>query len=290
MQEPKVIYIETTNLCNAKCIMCPHEKLTRKLGFMENKIFTKVVQDCKSQKIENKQIFLHKEGEPLLDNEIFEKIEYLKKEIGVKNEIGLNTNAMLLTPEKSKQLIQSGLDTVYFSLDGVEKEAYENIRKNLDYDVVVSNIKKFFELKKELKSPIRVIMQMLTQRDDSEEEKLFRKIWESYPCEFYIKRMHSYLDGGHSSLLDKLENIQRKSCEDPFKIAVVYTNGEVGLCCWDYDNEYSIGNVLDHNLFKIFNNEKSKRMREAHLTLNCKSITPCNRCGRVFGKDKISEY
>jgi len=32
---PAVILIENTNCCNAQCVMCPRETLTRKRGFME---------------------------------------------------------------------------------------------------------------------------------------------------------------------------------------------------------------------------------------------------------------
>ena len=40
---PKVIYIETTNLCNAKCIMCPHERITRNPPYMKDEVFYKIV-------------------------------------------------------------------------------------------------------------------------------------------------------------------------------------------------------------------------------------------------------
>ena len=45
--KPEVIYLETTNLCNAKCIMCPHEKITRNPKVMTDEIFYKAVKDCK---------------------------------------------------------------------------------------------------------------------------------------------------------------------------------------------------------------------------------------------------
>lgn len=287
---PKVVYIETTNLCNADCIMCPHNKITREPGFMSDRIFYKIIADCKKNNIKNTQIFFHKEGEPLLDKKLFERIKYAKKEIGKGNEIGINTNGMLLLKDKAVKLIESGLDTIYFSIDGTDKEKYEEIRRNLDYDVVINNVKNFFRIKEELGSSIRVIMQMLTLEDNSQEEKIFKKLWQDYPCEFYIKRMHSYLDGGNSSLTKELEKKQLKVCEDPFKIVVIYTNGEVGLCCWDYNNEYSLGNILEKDLFSIFNDKKAILMREKQINLDCNNIVPCNRCRRIFGNDLISKY
>lgn len=290
MKLPDVIYIETTNLCNADCIMCPHNKITRNLEVMSDNIFYKIIEDCEAKKITGKQIFLHKEGEPLLDKKIAERIRHVKERIGNGNEIGINTNAMLLDEEKAYDIIRAGLDTIYFSLDGVDKDSYEKIRQNLDYDIVVNNIKTFFKIKEQLNSKVRVIMQMLITDDVMNDSDSFRAMWEVYPCEFYIKRMHGYLDGGRSSLSTSVIEEQISVCQDPFKILVVYTDGNVGLCCWDYNNEYSIGNVASNNLFKLFLNEKANYMREMQSSLKSKMIVPCNRCARIFGNDKISSY
>lgn len=290
MYTPKVVYIETTNLCNADCIMCPHKKLSRKQGIMTEDLFNKIISDCGAMNLNGTQIFLHKEGEPLLDGHIAQRIRYTKAKIGKGNEVGINTNAMLLTKEKSTEIIEAGLDTIYFSLDGVNKEGYEKIRVNLNYDIVVQNIKNFFKVKIRKNSRVRVIMQMLITDDNEGDVEAFKRIWAKYPCEFYIKRMHSYLDGGHSSLTCNLSEVQVKVCDDPFRILVVYKDGSIGMCCWDYDNEYCIGNVENDNLMNIYNNKKANVMRESQKTFLGKEIIPCRRCARIFGQDEISKY
>ena len=148
MYKPRVIYIETTNKCNADCIMCPHKKMRREQIFMTDEIFQKTLKRCQELSPTHTQIFLHKEGEPLLDKKISERIASVKKFLGAKNEIGLNTNAMLLTEKISENLITAGLDVIYFSIDGIDKISYESIRINLNYETVVGNIEKFFHAKK----------------------------------------------------------------------------------------------------------------------------------------------
>lgn len=285
---PKVVYIETTNLCNASCVMCPHKYMKRRQGFMSDSIFKKVIEEGKDMALQGAQIFFHKEGEPLLDESLPDKISYAIKELGQHNEYGINTNAMLLTKEKSEALISSGLSTIYFSLDGVEKKKYENIRVNLNYDTVVDNIKQFFKVKKDNNSNIRVIMQMLVKEDDAPEIALFKEQWGDFPCEFYIKRMHSYLDGGCSTITSYLDIKQQKICDDPFKILVIFIDGNVGLCCWDYNNEYNLGNIKYETLENLFNNSKAQYIRDKMLRMDCSDIKPCNRCSRIFGKDYIS--
>lgn len=290
MYTPKVVYIETTNLCNAECVMCPHTRLSRNQGVMSESVFKKIIADCEAMNLNGTQLFLHKEGEPLLDLNIAQRIRYTKIKLGNGNVVGINTNAMLLTKEKSEEIIESGLDTIYISLDGICKESYEKIRVNLNYDIVVQNIRKFFEVKSKKKSSIKVIMQMLITDDIRNNAKEFKRVWGEFPCEFYIKRMHSYLDGGHSSLTCNLLDAQVKVCNDPFEILVVYKDGNIGLCCWDYNNEYCIGNVKTDSLFNIYNNKKATVMRKSQKDFLGKEIVPCNRCARIFGEDEISKY
>lgn len=288
--KPEVIYIETTNLCNASCIMCPHSKVERNPSIMRNEIFYKVIEHLKEAAVKGKQIFMHKEGEPLLDPQIMERIAYADRMLGEYNEIGINTNAMLLDDKKAKQLLESGIGTVYFSVDGVSKKKYEAIRINLNFETVVKNIKHFFKLHQQRKSKVRVIMQMLIQNDDSNSAEAFKNMWKKYPCEFYIKKMHGYLDGGHSSQTLKRSHFQMNTCTDPNRIEVVFTDGNVGLCCWDYNNEYNIGNVMEDSLITLFNNERANHLRRSLDRYEGKKIVPCNRCARIFGSDEISKY
>lgn len=102
--------------------------------------------------------------------------------------------------------------------------------------------------------------------------------------------MHSYLDGEKSIQTKKNSTSQLNFCEDPFKLIVIYTNGSAGLCCWDYNNEYSIGNITNSSLLELFNSEKAELLRKAITSKQCKNIIPCNRCARIFGNDHITPY
>ena len=45
MKDLQVLQIETTNICNAKCVFCPHDKIT-KHGTMSNDLFNKIVYEA----------------------------------------------------------------------------------------------------------------------------------------------------------------------------------------------------------------------------------------------------
>lgn len=289
MLNPDVVYIETTNHCNANCIMCPHDKMTRKKGFMSDQIFRKVVEDCKELNLEKLEIFLHKEGEPLLDNKLVDRIKYIKEELPEIKNLAINTNAMLLDKVTSRKILSSNsLDTIYFSVDGVSPQSYNKIRLQLDYETVYKNLQDFFLIKEEINSDIYVIMQMLVYDDNKHEIDEYRKLWEKKANELFFKKMHSYLDGWEISLIDSKK--QLRSCKDPSRLIVIYWDGNAGICCWDYDNQARVGSVNESSIIEIFNNKKFNDIRKSHKNLDCKSLVPCNRCMRIYGQEGIYSY
>ena len=286
MMIPEIIYIETTNKCNANCIMCPHKYLTRPIMDMPNDIFNDVLHNLKSMDLSKTQIFLHKEGEPFCDTNIVSRI--LQAKASINAQIGMNTNAMLMTPDIADKILTSGLDTIYFSVDGVTAETYNSIRLNCQYETVEKNIRYFLEQREKKHVPIKVIMQMLLSPDNLAEKDMFIEKWEKYHVEFYIKQMHCYLDGGHSAFPDFHSDEQIHICNDPFRLLTVLVNGNVGCCCWDYNNEYNLGNIKDSSLLALYNGHNASYMREKQQKKDCRDLSPCNRCRRIFADDAIT--
>ena len=287
---PEVVYIETTNLCNANCIMCPHESMKRKKIVMAQEIFEQIIEGMKDIDLSNTQLFLHKEGEPLCDKHIAERISYAYKMLPNVKEIGINTNAMLLTREQADKLLDSGLNLIFFSVDGTTSETYDAIRINCHYNTVEKNIEYFLEERQRLGKDIRVVMQILLTEETRLQQEEYIKKWEKYNVEFYFKEMHCYLDGGNSSFEKPDFSHQTSCCKDPFRVIVYFADGNVGSCCWDYNNEYVVGNSKCLTLMDLFNGERIEYLRQKQKQLDCADIIPCNRCGRIYGKDKISEY
>jgi hypothetical protein len=54
--------------------------------------------------------------------------------------VGFNSNATLLTPERSERLVAAGLDWLHVSLDGATAETYEGIRSGSSMERVRENL------------------------------------------------------------------------------------------------------------------------------------------------------
>ena len=81
-------------------------------------------------------------GEPLLYDDLFDVIRLAKSRISPDGEVGLTTNATLLNDSMVGRLMETGLDFIYFSVDGASKQTYESIRIGASFEAVISNIRR----------------------------------------------------------------------------------------------------------------------------------------------------
>lgn len=79
-------------------------------------------------------------GEPLLHRGINRMINFCSK-LGIYTE--LVTNATLLDENMAGQLVQSGLNRLWISVDGFSRAAYETIHKGSQFDLIIKNIISF---------------------------------------------------------------------------------------------------------------------------------------------------
>ena len=43
---PDIVQIESTNICNAKCVFCPRDEMHRDEGIMDMALFRKIADEC----------------------------------------------------------------------------------------------------------------------------------------------------------------------------------------------------------------------------------------------------
>ncbi|MFN3308490.1 MAG: radical SAM protein [Anaerolineales bacterium] len=137
------LYIEATNLCNLDCVMCIRRIWEEQTGYMEESVFRQVLEGLEAFS-PPPTVFFGGFGEPLAHPHIVEMVAAAKK-TGARVE--LITNATLLNPQRSKQLIQAGLDQLWISLDGIHPESYADIRLGAELSKVLANIETFQRLR-----------------------------------------------------------------------------------------------------------------------------------------------
>jgi radical SAM protein with 4Fe4S-binding SPASM domain len=133
----KQINIPVTDRCNLKCTMCPRQNTE---GIVEADIEADVLGPLLDSCSEVVCVLLQGLGEPLL----YPDLEHLVGEVGKRlpdgGEVGLTTNATILTVERAAGLMDAGIDFIYFSVDAASPRTYKKIRVGADLDRVRANI------------------------------------------------------------------------------------------------------------------------------------------------------
>ncbi len=284
---PIRLWIEPTSHCNLRCVMCLNKNLAKsERGFMDFNIFKKIIDETS---LFAHDINLFHRGESLLHPEIFRMIKYAKKK-GLYTR--LNTNATLLNEERSRQILDSGLDFLSFSFDGYEKKVYEDIRIGANFDKTLNNILAFLSTKKELaKSAPYTTFTIIEFSDCSSDEmegkikKNFMKRFNSLPLErFVVRKPHNWAGGYDIKEFNSNKGSIR--CTFPWYSLTIFWDGSVLPCPQDFHGKLILGNVKDSSLLEIWNGPKEILLRENLSGQQYKNVVPCDRCDRP-GRKKL---
>lgn len=280
---PPEVWIENTNCCNAECVMCPRDKHTRPIGFMPFSLFEKLIEEISEYKETVKRVHLHNYGEPLLDRELSRRIK-LAKDYGIEH-VYFVTNASLLTPELSREIIVAGLDEFKISFYGTDRKTYNDTMKGLDYDKTIKNVKEFFGIRKDVKSlKPKVTIQYIPQTKNQSRIDAFLNLFDGVIDKdigdsLNICSLHNYGDGRnyHNVQTDGITS----TCSYPWRTIVIMHDGKVVICCLDYNGVQVVGDVNKNTIREIWNGEQYKKVRNDFKGLRYRDYPICIKCSVI---------
>ncbi len=270
---PLSLAIESTAKCNLFCPMCPRENFYFPPKDMELPVFKKIIDEGKDYL---EFAVPYGVGEPLLNPEIYQMLAYCRS-CGVPT--GISTNATILTEEASRRLIESGLDYIIFAFDGATPETYEKYRKGGNFERVRNNILGFLKVKKELKSKIFCIVQMVRLKENQHEIPEVIRMWRIEGIdEVRIKKDEVHNEGSAIPGDNDGRPPMRYPCYLLWRGPMyIHYDGTVFPCCYIYPEE-PIGNIKRNSLQEIWNSEPMIRLREAHIRGELDGYQACRNC------------
>ena len=124
INKPLSLDLEIAAICDLACPHCHREYLVTPDKIMNEALYKKMVDEAADMGVPSIKLIWR--GEPLLHPKLKEFIIYAKKS-GIL-EVIINSNATNLDENKSRELIESGLDLLIYSFDGGTKDTYEKMR------------------------------------------------------------------------------------------------------------------------------------------------------------------
>jgi radical SAM protein with 4Fe4S-binding SPASM domain len=284
---PLVFQIQTIDLCNGACIMCPNSTVTEKKPYyMTDQLFQKIIHEIVT---ESKMSFVYffLQNEPLMDRKIAQKIKLAKNTDG-QIQTYFITNGSLCTSEFIKELEEAKLDLIAFSIDGFTKKTYETIRPNFRYETVTEN------LEKALQSNVNVCIKFTLQKENEQELKAFKKYWKQrgVPVDVNVVSNRTGCLAQYKEIFipPPYFKVKRtigkaylkvvKCCPQIITTFNILSNGDVLLCCNDFSRKLKLGNVNDTSIKEIWNGEKYQEIRRLFRQGRYKEIPICCDCSK----------
>ena len=279
---PYRLWIEPTNRCNLVCVMCPNQRLQKEtLGFMDFDLYRSLIDQAAAAVHD---VNLHHRGESTLHSRLADMIRYADDR-GVK--VKLHTNGTTLNDGLSEALIRSGLRLISFSFDGYTTDAYESIRVGAKFESTLEKIRRFIELKRELrfKGPRTAveIMEFKERPSDPEaKQRLLGRLKTWGVDRIIVKRPHNW--AGNMNL-DTFETDAFSPCTFPWHALVVLWDGRVGSCPHDFFAEIVYGDARNTPLAELFNGPRIQELRSNMLQKRMEELdSPCRTCDSVRRK------
>jgi sulfatase maturation enzyme AslB (radical SAM superfamily) len=297
---PQMVYLELTNHCNLRCIMCTFHspvspflingKPPREKGFMEKALAFNIVDELGSsgQPI---TLALHGAGEPLLYKDLADVLARASYYPNLNT--GFLTNAMLLTPEASEKLLENGLKWISFSIDGNDPKLFATYRKGSDFDKVFSNVMNFIQIAREKGSTVTTHVNMTVQEEMWQQVDGFVDFW--LPLVDRVSISPCRPMGSRRSHLVSPE-AKRIPCPMLFSMMVIYWDGSVGLCCEDWFNAGRMGDVKKEGVASVWQGKRFQWVRKMHQKGLYSRVPLCGDCDIWFNgtpevkKDDIKGY
>ncbi len=275
---PKVIQVETTNICNHGCQFCAYPKMERPKKHINRSIFLRIVKEC--YELGSREIGLFSGAEPLTCKWLDDYIK-ICKDIGYTYTY-ISTNGSLGSPEKFTKLIDAGLDSIKFSVNGGNKETYKAVHGKDNFEKVLENIKFIdgYRKKNNLKIWMGISFVAMEHTRNSFEE--LKKEISTYVDEIIMYEANN--QSGQVEGFDKDSKIDL--CSLPFDKAHFTVEGYLRACCNDYENFLAIEDIKDKKIIDAWNGKKFIELRNKHLQDKLDG-TLCGKCIRNF-KGKIN--
>ena len=288
---PFSLSIEPTTACNLGCPECPSglKQFTRPTGKLNLELHQVMIEQLKKSVFYINYYF---QGEPFLHPKFLDLIVEAKRN---KIYTATSTNAHFIDEKKAEEIVESGLDRLIISIDGLTQATYENYRVHGKLSKVIEGTKHLLAAKKKLNSSTpHLIFQFLAVKPNEHEiPEVFKLGKEMKIDEVRIKSAQLYDYENGNPLMPENEKYSRyklqsdgtyklkyktgNHCWRMWSSSVFTWDGKVVPCCFDKDAKHVLGSLENRSFNEIWNDKQYIAFRQAVLT-GRNQIDICKNC------------
>jgi radical SAM protein with 4Fe4S-binding SPASM domain len=289
--KPFTVSIEPTTACNLACPECPSGKkeFTRPTGRLSQATNEKILQQLGPQLFYVNYYF---QGEPFLNADFLSFIRAAKQR---NIYTATSTNAHFITKNNVNEIVQSGLDRLIISIDGLTQETYSKYRINGLLNKVLEASKLLVETKNKLNSSTpHLIFQFLVVSYNEHELKSLQQLADEIGIDevrFKSAQLYDYQQGHHLMPKNleysryiptkdgkfKLKYVTGNHCWRMWSSCVFTWDASIVPCCFDKDAHHQIGSLSSQSSQSIWKSSNYTNFRNQVLTAR-NAIPICQNC------------
>ena len=295
---PFAVFIEPTNVCNFKCVMCPesfsdYSKLAGYYQRMPMELYRKVLSDL-GEIGPVKSLKFYFEGEPLANPDL-ESMIRMAKNAGVADRIELTTNLSLLNAERAAKLVASGVDYIRISIYSMDPISHRRLTgSKFVPDDITSRARLLRDARDRIGSPTPILYAEYLH-ESPEGESRFRHAYAGVVDEIGVDYRHNW--NGADARSNELVQIgyapdnkgaewtfrhKKQACPQLFYTMAVKANGDVSPCCVDWQGTLNIGNVMHQSIRDIWTGAALRNLQRLHISKRRDELPGCRDCTFVY--------
>ncbi len=296
---PTIVQVEPTSRCNLRCVGCPISRgLGRPHDSLDMATFTSLVDDLTGYCL---AMLFWDWGEPFLNTDAYGMIRYAV-DAGIK--VISSTNGQLFAKgDHAGQVVESGLNALIFSVDGVSQESYERFRVNGKLELALEGIRRVVAEKKWLKSPTPLVNLRFVVMKHNEHEipeldgfarslgvdlLTLRRFRDWFGAEEYVAtetghQLPSTSDGAGA------QRLARNPCKHLWNCPAIHSDGTVCSCYVDYEGVRPLGSLKTESFRRIWHGERYRHLRR-DFRARWKELPLCGTCSYGWKGGDIGRY
>jgi len=283
---PLYLEVELNQICNLRCPMCSITVPEAREKYITDKqmdwsTYEKIILEGEKYGCPS----LNPQGinEPLLDPNLEDYIKFASNHGFI--DIMMNTNGTLLSEDRTRKLLDSGLTRLRFSLDAATKETYEKIRVGGKFETVMKNIEQFLKIKESEGYELPVVgVNMVKMKTNEHEVDQFIEMWKDKVDfivlqEFVPPELECDYSEFYPTDSEYIKEIKNSfNCQQPWQRFYIHNDGKVSPCCTTFSSELALGNVNNQSLYELWNSEEMNNLRQIHKRGAYEENEWCKKC------------
>lgn len=268
---PTKIQIQTHNLCNYACKMCPYpSRSEHKLRQMKEELLGRLLDELNREQ-RSVQLCLMLQNEPLLDPRFLSLLRKAHENELVRS-IYTVTNGSRLTESLLDELTSYPRFSLTVSINALDPRRYLEVHGRDRY----ARIERTLESWSGDRS--RVAVSCVVDRGNVDLARRFRDHYSGLGYGVRLLPVTSRAGSQTSQPLLHEPDLGFGHCSYPVDTLTVRWDGQVLLCCQDWVHEETFGDLSTTSVRDVWNAPRMRSVREAALRGTLRRHEPCKTC------------